>query len=140
MEPAKESISASKEQAVVKGVVRNAIYICMHLKTAKALFDPLGTDSLCANGICITDISDSPISFVVEEEKTKSYVYYNSKLSKVKYVCNSDAALNILASGVEGMKLQLDSKIDEELKDMTAEIKEMILKKVEREVAMINMR
>jgi len=140
LEPIKENISTTEEQVAIKGIVRNAIYICMHLKSAKALFDPLGTDYLCASGICIADISDSPISFVVEEEKTKSYIYYNSKLSKVKYACNSDAALNMLASGIEGMKLQLDSRLDEEMKDMTAEIKEMILKKVEREVAMINMR
>lgn len=139
MEPSEESIDPAVEKAAIKGIVRNAIYICMHLKSAKALFDPLGTGILCASGICITDVSDSPLSFVVEEEKTKSYVYYNSKLSKVKYVCNTGAALNMLASGIEGMKLQLDARLDVEMKDMTTEIKEMILKKVEREVAMMNM-
>jgi len=140
VEPLKEIIDPKEEKEAIVNIVRASIYICMHLKSAKALFDPLGSDSLCSGGICITDICDSPLSFVVEESNTKSYVYYNSKNSKVKYVCNTHAALNILASGVEGMKIQLDVKLDEEMKDMTTEIKEMILKKVEKEIAMMNMR
>lgn len=139
MEALQETIDPKDEKAAIASVVRNAIYICMHLDISKPLFDPLGADSLCSGGICITDISESPLSFVVEEANTKSYVYYNSKNSKVKYVCKTHAALNMLASGVEGMRLQLDAKIDEEMKEMTAEIKQMILKKIEREVARSNL-
>ncbi|MCI4399386.1 MAG: hypothetical protein JHC37_02375, partial [Campylobacteraceae bacterium] len=95
-------------------------------------------ESLCYGGICITDISESPLRFVVEEDKTKSYIYYNSKLGKVKYSCSTAGVINIFASAIEGMKIQLEAKINEEMKDMTEEIKELIMKKIDADIAMMN--
>lgn len=134
----KEQLEPAKEREAVKEIVRSAIYICIHLKSAKALFDPLNSESLCYGGICITDISESPLGFVVEEDKTKSYIYYNSKLGKVKYSCSTAGVINIFASAIEGMKIQLEARINEEMKDMTEEIKELILKKVNKEIAAAN--
>ncbi len=134
----KEQLEPAKEREAIKGIVRGAIYICVHLKSAKALFDPLNSDSLCYGEICITDIDESPLTFVIEEKKTNSYIYYNSKLAKVKYSCATPAVINIFASAIEGMKIQLEAKINEEMKDMTEEIKELILKKVNREIEIAN--
>ncbi len=134
----KEKAELAKEREAIKDIVRGAIYICVHLKSAQVLFDPLNSESLCYGGICITDISETPLGFVVEEAKTRSYIYYNSRLAKVKYSCEEAGVLNIFASAIEGMKIQLEARINEEMQDMTEEIKELILKKVNREIAIAN--
>ena len=76
-----KKLSQKDEIELVKDIVRRGIYISLHLKEAKELFDPLKMDMLSYHNITVSDIVKTPVSFIIEEVKTKSYVQYNSRAS-----------------------------------------------------------
>lgn len=133
-----KEIGLEEEQNIVRSIVRSCIYICMHYKEAKKIFDLVNMGSLCSGRVCIGDISESPIGFVIEAVGTKSYIYYNSKLLKVKYVAENHEILRAIAEDVDSMQFRLDERLKEVMKDMTEEIKELIMKKIDADIAMMN--
>ncbi len=120
-----------QEQEVVRTIIKFGTYICMNLKTAKTVFDVIGMDRMCEGSISICDAVESPVSFVVEIAGTKSYVYYNAKSAKVSYVCEDMETFKKAAADIETMKLRLDLKLAESMKDIADEMKKTMVQKIE---------
>jgi hypothetical protein len=62
----------------------------------------------------------------------------NSKLLKVKYVAEDHKILRAIAEDIDSMHYKLDERLKEIMKDMTEEIKELIMKKTDADIAMMN--
>jgi hypothetical protein len=129
-----KKLSQQDEIELVKDIVRRGIYISLHLKEAKELFDPLKMDMLSYHNITISDIVKTPVSFIIEEVKTKSYVQYNSRAMRVRYLANSIDVLESMFATLDSMKLELDIKVYEVLRKKAGDVKALVSKNKDKEI------
>ena len=129
-----KKLSQQDEIELVKDIVRRGIYISLHLKEAKELFDPLKMDMLSYHNITVSDIVKTPVSFIIEEVKTKSYVQYNSRAMRVRYLANSIDVLESMFATLDSMKLELDIKVYEVLRKKAGDVKALVSKNKDKEI------
>ena len=129
-----KKLNQQNEIELVKDIVRRGIYISLHLKEAKELFDPLKMDMLSYHNITVSDIVKTPVSFIIEEVKTKSYVQYNSRAMRVRYLANSIDVLESMFATLDSMKLELDIKVYEVLRKKAGDVKALVSKNKDKEI------
>lgn len=129
-----KKLNQKDEIELVKDIVRRGIYISLHLKEAKELFDPLKMDMLSYHNITVSDIVKTPVSFIIEEVRTKSYVQYNSRAMRVRYLANSIDVLESMFATLDSMKLELDIKVYEVLKKKAGDVKALVSKNKDKEI------
>lgn len=129
-----KKLNQKDEIELVKDIVRRGIYISLHLKEAKELFDPLKMDMLSYHNITVSDIVKTPVSFIIEEVRTKSYVQYNSRAMRVRYLANSIDVLESMYATLDSMKLELDIKVYEVLRKKAGDVKALVSKNKDKEI------
>jgi hypothetical protein len=87
-------------------------------------------DRLMEGTVCICDVCEKPISFVVEIMGTTDYVYYNARFFRVRYVCNNLPALERAAMDMEVMKSRLDLELHRTMEEMAKDTKKSTTYKI----------